>query len=90
MPARQLVNERLSTAEESLPEGVHSEIAPIVSITGEIMLLSVSAPKGDVDPLELRAYSEYDLRRRLLAVPGVAQVVAERRGVHRAHAGPPG
>lgn len=74
--ARQLVSERLAAARESLPPGVHSEITPITSITGEIMLLSVSATDGKATPLELRAYAEFDLRNRLLAVPGVAQVVA--------------
>ena len=49
-------------------------IAPVTSITGEIMLLAVSSPAGTVPPLELRAYAEYDLRNKLLAVPGVSQV----------------
>lgn len=74
--ARQLVTERLSTVRDSLPVGAHAEITPITSITGEIMLLAVSSPDGTVSDLELRAYAEFDLRNRLLAVPGVAQVSA--------------
>ena len=74
--ARQLVAERLAAVRESLPPEAHAEIAPMTSITGEIMLLAVSSPDGTVSPLELRAYAEFDLRNRLLAVPGVAQVVA--------------
>jgi HME family heavy-metal exporter len=74
--ARQLVAERLSAVRESLPVGVHSEIAPVTSITGEVMLLALSSPTGQVGPLDLRAYAEFDLRNKLLAVPGVAQVVA--------------
>jgi CzcA family heavy metal efflux pump len=74
--ARQLVSERLSAARELLPPGVHSEMTPITSITGEIMLLALSSPDGRRTPLELRAFAEFDLRNRLLAVPGVAQVVA--------------
>jgi CzcA family heavy metal efflux pump len=73
---RQLVSERLSAAREQLPEDVQAEITPITSITGEIMLLALSSPGSAVDPLDLRAYAEFDLRNRLLAVPGVAQVVA--------------
>ncbi|MEX2219921.1 MAG: efflux RND transporter permease subunit [Phycisphaerales bacterium] len=74
--ARQLVAERLSSAREQLPEGVHAEITPVTSITGEIMLLAISSPDGSVSDLDLRALGEFELRNRLLAVPGVAQVVA--------------
>src|SRR5688572_8118017 len=74
--ARNLVSERLLAVEERLPEGVHSEITPVTGITGEIMLLSLSAADERVAPTDLRAFAEYDLRNRLLAVPGVAQVVA--------------
>ena len=72
--ARQLVSERLDTVREELPADAHAEMTPISSITGEIMLLAVSASGGSVSPLELRAYAEYDLRNKLLTIPGVAQV----------------
>jgi len=72
--ARQLVSERLDTLREDLPSGTHAEMAPITSITGEIMLLAVSSPDGSRNDLELRSYAEFDLRRKLLAVPGVAQI----------------
>jgi CzcA family heavy metal efflux pump len=74
--ARQLVTERLAAVRESLPANTHAEITPITSITGEIMLLAVSSPDGSVSDLDLRAYAEFDLRNRLLAVPGVSQVSA--------------
>jgi CzcA family heavy metal efflux pump len=74
--ARQLVSERLAGVRESLPADAHAEITPITSITGEIMLLALSSPDGSVSDLDLRAYAEFDLRARLLAVPGVAQVSA--------------
>lgn len=72
--ARQLVSERLDAARADLPPSAHAEMTPITSITGEIMLLAVSAPEGNVSDLELRAYAEYDLRNKLLAIPGIAQV----------------
>ena len=72
--ARQLVSERLDTVREGLPRDAHAEMTPITSITGEIMLLAVSSPDGSRSPLELRGYAEFDLRNKLLAIPGVAQV----------------
>jgi HME family heavy-metal exporter len=72
--ARQLVSERLDTVREDLPRDTHAEMTPITSITGEIMLLAVSSPDRSVSDLELRAYAEFELRNRLLAIPGVAQV----------------
>lgn len=74
--ARQVVSEGLATVLSQLPEQVHTEIAPITGITGEIMLMSLSSPEGVWTPLELRAFAEFDLRQRLLGVAGVAQVVA--------------
>ena len=74
--ARQQVAERLTSAREILPPGVDAEISPLSSITGEIMLLSVTGTDDRANPLELRSYAEFTLRPRLLSVPGVSQVVA--------------
>ncbi|MBL8732069.1 MAG: efflux RND transporter permease subunit [Planctomycetes bacterium] len=74
--ARTLVAEKLNGARGNLPPGAHADITPITSITGEIMLLSLSSPDGSQSPMAVRAYAEFDLRNQLLAVPGVAQVVA--------------
>jgi CzcA family heavy metal efflux pump len=74
--ARQLVAERLAAVREQLPEDTHAEITPVTSITGEIMLLALSSPSGAVNALDLRSYAEFELRNRLLAIPGIAQVIA--------------
>ena len=74
--ARTLVAEKLTGVRGSLPPNAHAEITPITSITGEIMLLSLSSPDGSQTPMAVRAYAEFDLRNLLLSVPGVAQVVA--------------
>src|SRR5688572_18647539 len=74
--ARQLVTERLAAVRESLPADAHAEITPITSITGEIMLLALSSSDSRVNDLDLRAYAEYELRNRLLSIPGISQVVA--------------
>ncbi len=72
--ARQLVSERLDAIREELPPDAHAEMTPVTSITGEIMLLAVASPDASVSDLNLRAYAEFDLRKKLLAVQGVAQV----------------
>lgn len=72
--ARQMVSERLDTVRDELPDGAHAEMTPITSITGEIMLMAVSSPDKSVSDLDVRAYAEFELRNKLLSVPGVAQV----------------
>ncbi len=73
--ARQLVSERLAAVRPLLPEAIEPEITPIVSVTGEIMLLALTAETKDVSLLRLRELAEYDLRSRLMAIPGIGQVV---------------
>ncbi len=74
--ARTLVAEKLAAVRDQLPEDAHAEITPITSITGEIMLLAASSPDGSQSPMTLRRWAEFSLRNQLLAVPGIAQVVA--------------
>ncbi len=74
--ARNYVSERLAAVQERLPEGVHMEVAPPTGVTGEIMMVALSSPDGLVSDLDLRSYAEFELTNRLLAVPGVTQVVA--------------
>lgn len=72
--ARFDVFERLARVRELLPNGVECEIAPVVSVTGEIMLVALTSENDAVTPLELREIAEYDLRQRLLGVPGIGEV----------------
>ena len=74
--ARQIVNEKLQIAQTSLPKGSGPPLlAPISSIMGEILLISLTAQgQAGVTPMELRALADWTVRRRLLAVPGVSQV----------------
>ena len=72
--ARFDVFERLQRVREGLPDGIDVEIAPTVSVTGEIMLVALTAEEGGATPLELRELAEYALRPRLLSVGGVGEV----------------
>jgi len=72
--ARQIVTERVATAE--LPAGVERpQLGPVASIMGEITFLALTSDEGGPDARELRRFAEVSVRRALLAVPGVAQVV---------------
>lgn len=72
--ARQIVNEKLQLAAPQLPEGADAPVlAPITSIMGEILLIGMTAPDSLL--MEARTAADWIVRRRLLAVPGVAQVI---------------
>ena len=72
--ARFDVFERLARVRENLPDEATAEIAPVVSVTGEIMLVALTAKDGGASSLELRELAEYDLRTRLLGIPGIGEV----------------
>ncbi len=71
--ARQTVNERLNLAAESLPaETSQPFLAPISSIMGEVLFIGLTSDRHG--PLDLRTLADTVVRRRILAVAGVAQV----------------
>ena len=73
---RQLVSERLQLAGPSLPSGVVPAMGPVSSIMGEIALVGVQSPSGNVSPGDLRNIAEKVIGRRLLTIPGVSQVIS--------------
>jgi len=72
---RQLVAEKLSQAKEQLPADVLPSLAPISSIMGEIMLVSVKSKSGKINPLDVRTLADWTIRPRLLTIQGVAQII---------------
>ena len=71
--ARQVVTEKLNLARGSLPPETEVILAPISSIMGEILFVALESDRHS--PLELYTIAYTTVRRRLLAVPGVAQVI---------------
>ena len=72
--SRQFVAERVSQAGE-MPPGTEPPV--ISSLTGrlnEIFEITLEADAGAADLMTLRDLAEFDVRNRLLAVPGVAAV----------------
>ena len=61
--ARQLVQERLRSVEEEMPEGVSAQMGPITSLLGEIMLVGLTSTDPERSPLDLRTLAERDLVR---------------------------
>ena len=70
---RQLVSERLALVRDQLPRGITSQMGPITSIMGEIMLIAVTSDAAS--PMEVREIADFVMRPQLLTIPGVAQVI---------------
>ncbi|XHX77172.1 MAG: efflux RND transporter permease subunit [Stenomitos frigidus ULC029] len=82
--ARQLVTERLQQASSKLPAGIETpQISPITSPIGTILMYAFSverssAPLGSTQTslMEVRRLVDRAVTNRLLAVPGISQVIA--------------
>src|SRR5688572_17714760 len=73
--ARQTVTEKLTLVSGALPPDVKPPfLAPVSSIMGEVLFVDLESERHS--PIELRTTAETVVRRRLLAVPGVSQVIA--------------
>jgi Cu(I)/Ag(I) efflux system membrane protein CusA/SilA/nickel/cobalt tolerance cation efflux system protein len=84
--ARQLVTERLQLAQARLPQTVRPpQLMPISAPIGALLrfCLTSTAPDQEQAGRDLRTFADWVLRPRLLAIPGVAQVVAHGGGVER-------
>ncbi|MDB9373215.1 efflux RND transporter permease subunit [Nodularia sphaerocarpa] len=73
--ARQLVTERLQQAQQKLPEGVENpQISPITSPIATVLQYAFTSET--IPLMEVRRLVDRDITNRLLAVPGVSQVIA--------------
>ena len=72
--ARQIVGEKVAEVTPSLPREVRPFLGPVSSIMGQIMAIGLTSENPEVGPMQLRTLAGWDLRRRLMSVPGVSQV----------------
>jgi len=87
--ARQVVNEKLQLVASQLPRDVPPPaMAPVSSIMGEILFVSLAREGAPVEQeaqearmIEARSLADWTLRKRLLSVSGVSQVIPIGGGV---------
>src|SRR6184192_1181564 len=77
--ARQVVIERLALTAEQLPPGTRPAVSPLSSALTTILAIGMRG----ASPLVLRDLAEWTIRPRLLAVPGVANVVIYGGGIRQ-------
>lgn len=72
--ARQIVSEKLQLVASQLPADIDPPIlAPISSVMGEILLVGMTSNVHT--PMEVRSAADWIVRRRLLSIEGVSQVI---------------
>ena len=71
--ARQLVTERLAVVAARLPQGVQPpSMTPLTPLAGTVLVIGLTSDQRSL--MDLRTVADWTVARRLLAVPGVAQV----------------
>lgn len=73
--ARQIIEERIQLAMESLPEGVKPRMTPVTSMLAQLMFLTVWDESGKLDPMELRTLGDWTIRKQLLEIPGISEIL---------------
>jgi CzcA family heavy metal efflux pump len=72
--ARRITAERLQAATDDLPDDVPPpHMTPASSVMGEIMFIAMRS--DNANPMELKSVADWVVRRRIMSVPGVAEVM---------------
>ena len=72
--ARQVVQERLASVLGEI-EPYQPLLAPNSTMLGQIMMVGLWSEDGSTDPIELRTIADWTIRKRLMQIEGVAQVL---------------
>jgi cobalt-zinc-cadmium resistance protein CzcA len=76
--ARQLINEKLKSAEENIPKGIGTpELAPVSTGLGEVYQYIIHPKKGSegkYNAKDLRTMQDWIVARQLYGTPGIAEV----------------
>ena len=75
LACRQIVDERIQLALESLPEGVTPRMTPVTSMLAQLMFLTVRDESGELNSMELRTIGDWTVRKQLLEVPGISEIL---------------
>ncbi len=86
--ARQLVQERTQSVVASLPAGVQPGMTPVSSLMGEILLVGLRSTDGKIAPMDLRSLADWQIKRRLQSIAGVAEVLTIGGGVKQVQVQP--
>jgi len=86
--ARQLVQERLQSVLNTLPEQAKPGLTPVSSLMGEILLVGVRSRDGKTSPMDLRTLADWTIKRRLQSIGGIAEVLTIGGGVRQIHVQP--
>ena len=70
--ARQLVTERLAAARDRIPVGLEPQLGPLATPFGEVYQYTLEA--DNFSAMELKTLHDWEIKYRLRAVPGVADV----------------
>jgi CzcA family heavy metal efflux pump len=72
--ARRITSERLQSAAGELPDDLPPpQMTPASSVMGEIMFVALRSDTAS--PMDVKSVADWTIRRRLLAVPGIAEVM---------------
>ena len=72
--ARQIVSEKLQLVGPQLPGDLDPPVlAPVTSIMGEVLLVGLTSERQT--PMEVRSAADWVVRKRLLSIEGVSQVI---------------